>query len=1214
MAIDDNTSYELTGAQVKDLANKIRSKAADNIFVGATSAIPGSKGLVPQPQAGDNTKFLSGDGTWKTPEGRTYSAGNGINIDNNNAISIDTAVVAEVSDLPTKTSDLVNDGSDGTSTYVEADSLATVATTGDYTDLSNKPTIPTKTSDLTNDGADGTSTYVEAGDLATVATTGSYTDLSDKPTIPTVNNATLTIQKNGTSVGTFTANASSNKTINITVPTTAADVSALPASTKYGASLSLTIDSTTYKVTGTLKDQDGNTLGTAQTIDLPIESVVVSGAYDSQTKEVVLTLANGSTIRFSVADLVAGLQTEITSTNKLDADLVDDSTSSHKFTTAANLTKLAGIATGAEVNQNAFSNVKVGNTTVAADSKTDTLELAAGSNITLTPDATNDKVTIAATDTNTTYTFANGTNSFKVTPSGGTAQTVTVTPSIADATTSTAGLMSAADKTKLNGIASGAEVNVQSDWSVTDTSSDAFIKNKPTIPTVNNATLTIQKNGTNVQTFTANQSTNATANITVPTKVSELTSDAGGNMFVGTCSTAAATAAKVVTVSTDQNFALKAGAIVAVKFTNTNTASTPTINVNNTGAKNIWYNNASYTGTSGNVGGSANRYIYYMYDGTYWVWLNSGTEADTTYSAMSVSEGTTGTATSSRVMRADYLKQIIEHYTDPKVDIANISLEGQTTTILAQVKDLGENDIHYARFFTRTDGGSSGISDKPTGNTNASFICRAYASRRNTTTDYTYQLVCWVQNDTNPYRAAVKQDSTAISWSRMIPTVNNATLTIQKNGTNVQTFTANQSTNATANITVPTQTSDLTNNSNFVADASYVHTDNNFTTTLKNKLDGIASGAEVNVQSDWNVSDSSSDAFIKNKPTIPTVNNGTLTIQKNGTSVGTFTANQSGSSTANITVPMGVYTATCSTAAATAAKDIVVPAAQNFELKAGATIVVKFTNTNTANNPTFNVNSTGAKSVYFNTAVITTGSLNRAGYANRYTTYTYDGTNWVWVSWGTDDNTTYSAMSVSEGTTGTATTSRVMRADYLKQIIEGVAPNITMTDTDPGAGSTLAANHYVAVYGNSDGLITASDIDMSTISRIMIQGTGGDAAYSANQEIGLSSTTVQLGTGLTRSGNKVVVGAGINYVRVSANVFFSYNSGSSYGWAYLMKNSTLYNNISSISYITNTYGSSAISSILMPVTQGDTIWLQNASGNTVKVRGYASWLTVEQVA
>ena len=49
-----------------------------------------------------------------------------------------------------------------------------------------------------------------------------------------------------------------------------------------------------------------------------------------------------------------------------------------------------------------------------------------------------------------------------------------------------------------------------------------------------------------------------------------------------------------------------------------------------------------------------------------------------------------------------------------------------------------------------------------------------------------------------------------------IPTVNNATLTIQKNGTTVKTFTANASSNVTANITVPTKTSDLTNGSGFI--------------------------------------------------------------------------------------------------------------------------------------------------------------------------------------------------------------------------------------------------------------------------------------------------------------------------------------------------------------------------------------------------------------
>ena len=74
-------------------------------------------------------------------------------------------------------------------------------------------------------------------------------------------------------------------------------------------------------------------------------------------------------------------------------------------------------------------------------------------------------------------------------------------------------------------------------------------------------------------------------------------------------------------------------------------------------------------------------------------------------------------------------------------------------------------------------------------------------------------------------------------------------------------------TNKIVNLTIPTKLTDLTNDGNFVTDANYVHTDNNFTTTLKNKLNGIATGAEVNVQSDWSVTSTSSDAYIKNKPT-----------------------------------------------------------------------------------------------------------------------------------------------------------------------------------------------------------------------------------------------------------------------------------------------------------------------------------------------------------
>lgn len=89
--------------------------------------------------------------------------------------------------------------------------------------------------------------------------------------------------------------------------------------------------------------------------------------------------------------------------------------------------KIEGIADGAEVNQNAFSSVVVGSTTVSADSKTDTLTLVAGSNVTLSADATNDKVTITAKDT----TYSN-------------------------ATSSASGLMSSSDKAKLDGIEEGA--------------------------------------------------------------------------------------------------------------------------------------------------------------------------------------------------------------------------------------------------------------------------------------------------------------------------------------------------------------------------------------------------------------------------------------------------------------------------------------------------------------------------------------------------------------------------------------------------------------------------------------------------------------------------------------------------------------------------------------------------------------------------------------
>ncbi|HPU44288.1 MAG TPA: hypothetical protein PLS98_08765 [Dictyoglomaceae bacterium] len=77
--------------------------------------------------------------------------------------------------------------------------------------------------------------------------------------------------------------------------------------------------------------------------------------------------------------------------------IANASTSSAGLMSKEDKTKLDGIQAGAEVNQNAFSTIAVsGQTSIEADTKTDTLTLANGTGITITTDAANDKVTITA--------------------------------------------------------------------------------------------------------------------------------------------------------------------------------------------------------------------------------------------------------------------------------------------------------------------------------------------------------------------------------------------------------------------------------------------------------------------------------------------------------------------------------------------------------------------------------------------------------------------------------------------------------------------------------------------------------------------------------------------------------------------------------------------------------------------------------------------------
>ena len=172
-------------------------------------------------------------------------------------------------------------------------------------------------------------------------------------------------------------------------------------------------------------------------------------------------------------------------------------------------------------------------------------------------------------------------------------------------------------------------------------------------------------------------------------------------------------------------------------------------------------------------------------------------------------------------------------------------------------------------------------------------------------------------------------DVGALPDSTVIPTVNNATLTIQKNGTTVDTFTANSATNTTVNITVPTDTNDLTNGAGYITgiNSSDVTTALGYTPYNSTNPDGYITGidsSDVTTALGYTPYDSSNPSgYTSNVGTvtsvnnvspvsgnvtlsIPTVNDGTITINQGGVQKGTFTVNQSGNTTINLDAGSGI--------------------------------------------------------------------------------------------------------------------------------------------------------------------------------------------------------------------------------------------------------------------------------------------------------------------
>lgn len=145
------------------------------------------------------------------------------------------------------------------------------------------------------------------------------------------------------SVGNF-VRRNSNGNVATGTPISASDAATKAYTDVFAKTLTAEVNTTTYTLTFTLKDANNNIISTS-TVDLPNENAITNASYDNSTKNLIFTRQNGNTFNVSIDAIINGLQVEINSSNKLNADLVDDTSSTHKFATAAQLAQIAANTT-----------------------------------------------------------------------------------------------------------------------------------------------------------------------------------------------------------------------------------------------------------------------------------------------------------------------------------------------------------------------------------------------------------------------------------------------------------------------------------------------------------------------------------------------------------------------------------------------------------------------------------------------------------------------------------------------------------------------------------------------------------------------------------------------------------------------------------------------------------------------------------------------------
>lgn len=495
----------------------------------------------------------------------------------------------------------------------------------------------------------------------------------------------------------------------------------------------------------------------------------------------------------------------------------------------------------------------------------------------------------------------------------------------------------------------------------------------------------------------------------------------------GTCSTAAGTAAKAVTVTGTP--ALEAGLRVIVKFTTTNSAGSPTLNVNSLGAKSIYYRGSAITGSSNNIL-QANRVYEFVYDGTYWQLvgdIDTNTNNVTTGKS-SVVLGTTG--------------------------VAVVQKDG-------------------------TDSGSVALPSAPPST--------------------------WLGTSSTT-AAAGNHTHSGYLTSSDLPSYS----IVYGNST---------STSNTANITNSNLFINLVKNSNTVVSSINVSGTGGITVTTP---------------------DDASEIQIDGSGVLPsTIPSGWLGTSSTTAAAGNHT--HSGYLTSHQTIKVDGVTGattshygTCGTAAGTATKVVSVTGTPTLE--AGLRVIVKFTTTNTASSPKLNVNSLGAKSIYYRGSAIT-GSSNNILQANRVYEFVYDGSYWQLVGdINTNSGGTVTSVGLSNATNGGLTISgspvtgsgtitvghtNVLSSAQTTQAVYPIA--IDKNGHISSYGTAVTIPTYGIASGNSTSTSNTSGVTNGNVHLNLTKNEGSGASVVSNVKMeGTSGVTVYT----DESGDIVVDGAG----------------------------------------------------------------------------------------